>query len=189
MPIVRTAKDHDWHVFRRDTIQKLKAVGILHFDIEQQQVRFANPHCGDGLKCITALGNDLNPALLRQQESQLIPHQRLIIGDDGARISGIIMRISRKRLSICGNHPIKLMTFETKKWLVTKFCGLVSRRERFPPTLRHPVSNHEKQLRDHPTIPDHRCQHSGQITYEQTHHCCLPDDKELCVTDELMPDY
>src|ERR1700732_951964 len=60
MLIVSTAEDHDWHVLRRDTIQNLKAVGILHFDIEQQQIGFATPHCGNGLKRITALGNDLN---------------------------------------------------------------------------------------------------------------------------------
>jgi hypothetical protein len=84
MLVVGAAQDHDWHVFRRDTIQNLKAVGILHFDIEQQQIGFATPHCGNGLKRITALGNDLNAALLSQQLSQLVPYQSIIISDDGA---------------------------------------------------------------------------------------------------------
>jgi hypothetical protein len=41
---------------------------------------------------------------------------------------------------------------------------LVSRRDLFAPALRHSIRRMKEQLRDHPTMSQHRCQQSGKIT-------------------------
>src|SRR5580692_4113776 len=81
--MVHAGEDHDRHVFPREAIQKLNAITVLHFHIEQEKVRLVSFHGGYGLKHIVALGNDLNSGFLGQQETQLFARQGLI-GDDGA---------------------------------------------------------------------------------------------------------
>src|SRR5580692_6927860 len=61
--MVHAGEDHDRHVFPREAIQKLNAITVLHFHIEQEKVRLVGFH--------------------GQQETQLFARQGLI-GDDGA---------------------------------------------------------------------------------------------------------
>src|SRR5262245_61175030 len=76
-------EDHHWHRARLEPPQYFEAVDLWHLDVEKQDVGLMPADGLDRLCAVTALRDDLEIILPRQQQPDRLPRQRLIVYHHG----------------------------------------------------------------------------------------------------------